>query len=266
MISPAYKIYRPQGSLSQVIDTVWELDLRARDASGFEEFIFSYPYPKIIFSLGSLYELYDFRHQQLYQVRRPTFLGIRTFPLRTIKLQGNHLIGISFKPSGVPLFTTHPAARLMNLVEDAAYIFGADVAILGDKLAELDSFDKQVSAIVAHFHQQLTFDIKLPLVNEIIGKFNKEVRSGAGGIMELQRSMKVSVKTIERYFLEYTGMSPKYFQGMIRCRQALKAIATTKRKDEFFEFGYYDQSHFIREVKTYTGITPGRIMAELKAV
>jgi AraC-like DNA-binding protein len=59
-------------------------------------------------------------------------------------------------------------------------------------------------------------------------------------------------------FLRYTGLTPKLYTKINRFQNSLQLVG---RKDATltsiaYDCGYFDQSHFIREFKSFTGITP----------
>jgi len=60
-------------------------------------------------------------------------------------------------------------------------------------------------------------------------------------------------RQINRYFSEWFGLSLKEYCNILRFRASLHHI----KEGKFFpEQNYSDQSHFIREVKKFTGVTP----------
>ena len=60
-------------------------------------------------------------------------------------------------------------------------------------------------------------------------------------------------KQINRYLNKYIGVSLKKYLNIQKCYQSYLHI----RKGEFYpETGFFDQPHFIREIKKHTGETP----------
>ncbi|UII74664.1 helix-turn-helix domain-containing protein [Flagellimonas sp. HMM57] len=72
-----------------------------------------------------------------------------------------------------------------------------------------------------------------------------------------------SYSTLERYFKKETGLTPKAFQTLQRFKKVLRELSTTKNQDwqhYVLQYGYYDQSHFIKEMKRFTGNTPSALV------
>ncbi|HVS92418.1 MAG TPA: helix-turn-helix domain-containing protein [Mucilaginibacter sp.] len=70
---------------------------------------------------------------------------------------------------------------------------------------------------------------------------------------EMAGRMFVSSKTINRYFNRVVGISPKSYFSILRARTALTSYVIHKKDFNPYEFGYYDMSHFYKEVVGFTG-------------
>ena len=82
-----------------------------------------------------------------------------------------------------------------------------------------------------------------------------------GGISmkELRSELQVSERTLERRFQEGIGLSPMLFARICRFQASLNQLRSQsygKLSDIAFEQEYADQSHFIRNFKEFTGLTP----------
>ncbi|WP_298324646.1 helix-turn-helix domain-containing protein [uncultured Dokdonia sp.] len=72
-----------------------------------------------------------------------------------------------------------------------------------------------------------------------------------------------SYSTMERHFKKDTGLTPKRFQSLQRYKLALRELYITRNSDwqhYVVKYGYYDQSHFIKDIKRYTYLTPGQLL------
>ncbi|MEW2922749.1 MULTISPECIES: DUF6597 domain-containing transcriptional factor [Flavobacteriaceae] len=78
-------------------------------------------------------------------------------------------------------------------------------------------------------------------------------RKGEISVQELSESVFWSSRQINRYFNSRFGFSLKIFCNILKCHSSLKHIASGKL---FPENNYYDQAHFIKQVKQITGSTP----------
>jgi AraC-like DNA-binding protein len=79
-------------------------------------------------------------------------------------------------------------------------------------------------------------------------------------ITGLEASTGLSRRQVERLAKQYFGGSPKFLIRKYRALRAANAIAHGKGDwQDYVDGTFYDQSHFIREIKEFTGMTPGAI-------
>lgn len=79
--------------------------------------------------------------------------------------------------------------------------------------------------------------------------------NGMAGIKDLCEAGNKSERQLQRLFKKYIGLSPKYYARIIRFNYIFRLIKEKERSwaEIVFESGYYDQSHFIRNFKAFTG-------------
>ena len=76
----------------------------------------------------------------------------------------------------------------------------------------------------------------------------------------------MTVKSLERLTKKVFGMPPKKLLSILRFGESTRRL---KEADGFrfidtLQFGYYDQSHFIRECKKITNMNPTEFLSKLK--
>lgn len=78
----------------------------------------------------------------------------------------------------------------------------------------------------------------------------------------------VSERYLEKIFRKYVGLSPKFYARIVRFNYIFQLIKDNDPNwaDVVFESGYYDQSHFIRNFKAFTGEDPSRYMFREKSL
>jgi AraC-like DNA-binding protein len=80
-------------------------------------------------------------------------------------------------------------------------------------------------------------------------------------IAPLAQALGVSADTLERRFTAAVGVSPKRFARAVRLRSAvLSYAADVSLTDLAMDAGYYDQSHFVREMQSATGRAPTKLL------
>jgi transcriptional regulator GlxA family with amidase domain len=94
-------------------------------------------------------------------------------------------------------------------------------------------------------------------VDALIERIQRD--GGATPIMGWARQSGVDSRNLERSFCAHIGMTPKQYARVIRFKrhyQALIAGAAKPRSLSANLDGFYDQSHFNREFRFFTGVAP----------
>ncbi|MFD2161538.1 helix-turn-helix domain-containing protein [Paradesertivirga mongoliensis] len=93
----------------------------------------------------------------------------------------------------------------------------------------------------------------------------KQVQASGGlnNVGDLADCTGLSQRHLSRKFQRYVGLPPKEY---LRVCRFLRSLSYLKKYPDFslttiaYESGYYDQAHFSREYKAYTGYTPREVV------
>lgn len=82
--------------------------------------------------------------------------------------------------------------------------------------------------------------------------------NGIVSVAELALAAGCGERQLERLFKRFVGLSPKYYARIIRFNYIFQLLnsGTSSWADIVYQSGYYDQSHFIRNFKAFTGEDP----------
>ena len=74
----------------------------------------------------------------------------------------------------------------------------------------------------------------------------------------------ITARYMQQLFVQYTGLTPKLYNQINRFQKSLRLVTAGNESLTAiaYECGYADQSHFIREFKTFTGHTPSGYSVE----
>jgi methylphosphotriester-DNA--protein-cysteine methyltransferase len=87
----------------------------------------------------------------------------------------------------------------------------------------------------------------------------QKIKSSGGNlrIKELLSSLPISVDPFEKRFRRLVGASPKQFSAIVRFRNLIMNHSPAESlTDTAHTAGYFDQAHFIKDFKSFTGQTP----------
>ena len=99
---------------------------------------------------------------------------------------------------------------------------------------------------------------KRKIENENINFATTLLQNGLS-LQKIQQELNISERTLERFFKQHIGISPKLYARISRFQSALENIRDPqfyKLTDISYQADYFDQSHFIRDFKEFAGASP----------
>lgn len=125
---------------------------------------------------------------------------------------------------------------------------------LFSQLTESRGFDESAALIEEYIKTHAGPYESLERINGILEII--EASQGNLPVKDLADRFGLSLSAFERYFKKTIGMTPKAYGNIVRFRVAVKLLGDGDRLPDHF----YDQSHFIKSCKKYTGKTPMELM------
>jgi AraC-like DNA-binding protein len=196
------------------------------------------------------------------------FNGIRDRCGHILQQGRLNVFGISFEPFGLYPVLQQPLSDCTNRV--------VDLKSVSEELQQRFELVFQEEAPAE--------DTIRMLESELAGFFNiTETDRTAAALLErfFQTCSRVSIgefcseqsvngKTFERLCLKYTGYSPKRLQRLTRFRNASNQLMNPATEDKLtwiaFDNDYYDQAHFIKDFREFSGKAPGRFIKDKNTV
>ena len=116
--------------------------------------------------------------------------------------------------------------------------------------------DKQRIKIVEQFLISQLKDIQTDkLIVEAVRLIYQS--KGTIRIKELNEKLFISQSPLEKRFRKVVGTTPKKFASIVRFSTVLDSLDHAKSLTEIcYENGFFDQAHFIKDFKQFTGETP----------
>ena len=167
---------------------------------------------------------------------------------------GNILV--LFKEGGLVAFSRVPANELFDVTIPAENFFAkAAMQDLLEALAEARNNKTRIHTIEAFLTQQLRGVDPDPLVDEAV-RLIKESK-GLIKIKDLAHALYISQDPLEKRFRAKVGSTPKQYASIIRLRNIIDTWSShSSLTNASYEAGYFDQSHFIKDFRTFTGESP----------
>jgi AraC-like DNA-binding protein len=190
-----------------------------------------------------------------------TIVGPTTQSYETTAEGNMNIFGWGLTPAGWAALMGSQAGKWADRAFDARIIFGDSILELhreikaSTNLLEQAAIAKAASAKIFKNAQTAPFEFTTLVDNWLIRNIDPVVD-------ELAVASGLSIRQLERMTKRFYGMPPKKLARKYRALRAAHALANGDRLDENnMGVVFHDQSHLIREVKQFTGLTPGQLKA-----
>lgn len=171
---------------------------------------------------------------------------------------------VFFKEAGATQFFRQPLHELFReSVSLDNFMLRSELLFLEEELAEAKTDDKRISAV----ERFLTVRMKNTQPDKLVLAALALIHKAKGNIRisELMDELHISQSPLEKRFRQVVGTSPKKFASIVRMKNAVEQYNPKSSLTELsHEAGFYDQAHFIKEFKTFTGETPEKFFSGKK--
>lgn len=163
---------------------------------------------------------------------------------------------VYFTETGFAHFASQPTHELFNLSLSLEHIFDKNtIQEVEEKLAAATT-DKQRLRVVEQFFLSQLKDIE---TDKLIVEAVRLIYESKGSIRvkELNERLFISASPFEKRFRKVVGTTPKKFASIVRFNTVLAQFDQQKSlTDICYENLFFDQAHFIKDFKQFTGDTP----------
>ncbi|MCX6317602.1 MAG: helix-turn-helix domain-containing protein [Bacteroidetes bacterium] len=217
---------------------------------------------EMIFHYGDLYQQYALEGIAHLQPRSFVF-GQITVPLEIAPTGITGIIAARFQPDGFCPFSAIPLTSMNDRAVALTELFAEEGSQLEEKVMQAQDNEERIQHIESFLCKKLQTEDSMNRVARSAVQALLE-SGGQHPIQELATQLQINRRQLERKFSKATGMSPKQYSKVLRLQTACKLIG----KGTFqhltalaLEAGYYDQAHFIKDFREFTGVTPRQFYA-----
>ncbi len=177
--------------------------------------------------------------------------------------QKSEMFVIQFKPFGAFPFFHIPIQDLNEKVVPAEDVFGTNILDLRELILAKETSEEKFSIAEEWLNNQ--FDsTKIPPSDLLIALEKIQTESVANYTTIVENYPKSQKHLIDQ-FKKYIGLTPKYYQRILRFNEILQQIHKNEKIDWAqiaYQCEYSDQSHFIKEFKHFSGFNPQEFIKE----
>jgi AraC-like DNA-binding protein len=236
------------------VENHWSLAWDLPDGRWFPSQVLSHPTCSLTIELGS------HPRPALPHGETVVITGVATRRFDVAVRGWGRVVGVRFRPGGLPALSGRSAAAWTDRVVPARDVLPADVCTaLGDpELA--DSPGRWAAAAETALAGIPTrpdprYEQLLAVVADVLA--DRSLLT----VADVSRRHGVAPRTLQRLFTRYVGVGPKWVLARYRMHDVVSEIDegyAGRLSDLAHRYGWYDQAHFTRDFTSLVGVTPGQ--------
>jgi len=177
--------------------------------------------------------------------------------------KNSEMFVVQFKAFGALPFLHVPLEEINEKVIPAEKLFGDEIFMLRDKLMAVESHQEKFTIAEEWLNER--YDKKKSPPAELLSIVTKLKNEPASNFDKIVETYPNTHKHLIDQFKKYVGLTPKYYQRILRFNELLQQI-NQKEKLTWAQIahqsGYSDQPHFIKEFKHFSGFNPQEFIDE----
>jgi AraC-like DNA-binding protein len=178
------------------------------------------------------------------------------------------LVGVRFRPAGAVPFLRFPIHELTGRFEPLAFVLPKFGRAVEGPVCESRGLAQKVAAVESILLELLRGAAE-PDIRIEEGVRRILARRGRIAVRELARDLGMGERQLERGFNEAVGLSPKVLARIIRFQRVFQEVDGSRAPNwagVALDCGYYDQAHFVKDFRQFSGQTPTELFAERAAL
>ena len=243
----------PPQELKHLIECYWIV--KSTDHSPLLQKIIPDGFPEIIFHFGDPYKI------ELKKDWEPQAASLVAGQITSYFFLENtgqsDILGIKLKPAALTMLFGADMSLLKDKVVSFSQFGNMELNVIDQSIREVSDSIERINIINAHVLKLSSFVQTHPLEKVIDLIFSS---NGMLPVSAISDQTEISDRQLERLFKKYVGLSPKFFARIIRFNYIFQVAQGKKLNwaEVGVESGFYDQAHFIKNFKAFTGEDPSR--------
>lgn len=221
--------------------------------------------PTLEFLYGDQFKTVRYSDGQAEKVPYHGVLGPITQRKIYLEMTGN--IGVlctEFYPAAFYSVFKVPMHELTDLSVEGDVVLGKEINEISARILEAESDYERIVLVEKFVSSHLEAATKPSVVDAALTEMHRY--KGLCSVHLLSKHLTISERHLENSFKKQVGVTPKLYNRILRFNRIFALLQNGARgkswQDIMHECGYYDQSHFIRDFKFFTGTTPARYFAK----
>lgn len=206
-----FKVYYPSAELQDMVELYWRSKITLQESLILE--MYTPIFQCISFNLNGNAEKI-IKENYATVMNKPIYIiGQSLTPrISIINSPGIDVLGVKFTALGLHLLTKLNMKYISNNVIDAEYIWKDEILSLKDKIHSESNIENQIKVLetfLLNERKTQAIDSKYKPIVKILRDIEEHK---IYSLTQLRDNNYISKKTLERYFLEYIGITPKQYK------------------------------------------------------
>ncbi len=258
-----YRTYIPNPALSKYIKCYWTLENLYKEITFSKEKVFPDGCIELVFHFGDLYRKY--KRDDSSELMPKSFIHGQLKEFIEIEATGKTgILSIRFHPNGLRPFMAFDINEITGQTLSLQDLWEKEGEILEEKILNAASNEHRISLLEIFLLNKLKRAVENDSVIEHC--VNSIIKNdGNISISKLANNLNIGRRHLERKFISIVGISPKLLSRIIRFQNTLNLIEHEKFSNltmVAYKSGFYDQAHFIKDFKEFTGLNPKQYFSE----
>ncbi len=255
-----FRAYPPSERLNGMIKRHCIYEQQLSNDQTFHQPILPLVVPTIEFLYGDQFYTVQYSDGKREKVPYHGILGPITQRKIYLEMQGK--IGVycvEFHPAAFYALFRLPMHELADISVEADVLLDKEINEVTARIIEANSDYERIVIMEKYISARAALNDKPnPIADSAIREMHRY--AGLCSVHLLARHLQVSERHLENIFKAQVGVSPKLYNRILRFNRVFASMQNNPShrswQDIIQECGFYDQSHFIREFKFFTGMTP----------
>lgn len=172
----------------------------------------------------------------------------------------SQVFGIRFHPAAAAFLLNDDVSLYNNSVLDLSSVAGKAIRDLHGRLQDAKSLEQRITLVDDYLIKKLAdranVTSKIDLVRQVMTEVTK--KDFFDNIENVAERYGITSRYLQKVFVQHTGLTPKLYIKINRFQNSLVLMGKKEMTltSVAHTSGYFDQSHFIREFKSFTGLSP----------
>ncbi len=260
----------PDARLRGLVSCYWVVDgkhvserLRALEPA--EDLLIPDGLSEIVFNRGGAgFERWKLGGRDSRQQMRASYLiGGRSHSVNTHAPEPVHLAGVKLDSRFLRAVIRTPLSEIRDITLSLPDLGDEQLLALEDSIANARCIEAMVALLDNYFLAALRdLGRGRTAVDALVARIHQD--GGATPILGWARQNNMDSRSLERAFCAAVGMMPKQYARVVRFKRHYQALISPDSEQTTLSAkldGFYDQSHFNREFRHFTGVAPGTKLA-----